>query len=73
MFIEFFLSNSNLYYHVDSPTRIAPNSSKILDQFITNCTGIVHRVDVADTVSTNDHCKIGTDIWLNFRPEKKMF
>ena len=71
MFIKF-VSQNNLYNHVNVPTRITSNSSKILDQFITNCTDIVHKVDVEDIVSTNDHCSIG--IWLNFKPMiKKCF
>ena len=67
--LKSFMESHHLVAHIDSPTRITPNSSSILDQFITNIPNFVKNVTVEAPVSSNDHCTVGMD--LLFRIDKK--
>ena len=59
-----FSETFNLEIHVNEPSYFGNNRSSILDQFISNCSQYVNKIEISDPVSNNDHCSIG--IWLNF-------
>ena len=54
-----FVDLNNFVMHINSPTRITPFSSSILDQFLTNIPNFVKKTTIESPVSTNDHCTIG--------------
>ena len=57
----------NLKLHIDKPTyfNMRNNTSSILDQFISNCSMFIKKIEVDDPVSVNDHSIIC--FWLNFK------
>ena len=67
--LQTFSQNNHLVIHINKPTRVTANTSKILDQFLSNIPDFMKKVTVAPPVSTNDHATIGLD--LLFRAKKK--
>ena len=57
----------NLECHIHEPTCYNNNSESALDQFISNCSNYIKKVEVLNPGSTNYHCTIG--IWLKSKKE----
>ena len=64
------LSVSNLDYHINSPTRVTQTASKVIDQFITNCSNFIKEIEIHNLVSNNDYHTIG--LKLDFSIPKKL-
>ena len=63
-------SSFNLNLHIEESTH-AYNDT-VLDQFVTNCSTYITKIEISDPICNNDHCTIG--IWFNFKtPKQKSF
>ena len=58
------LSN-NFEIHVKEPTRFTPQTSSILDQFISNLKHLLKNIEVLDPVGACDHCVIRATLQFN--------
>ena len=45
----------NLELHVTEPTHFGQNANTILDQFVSNCSQFIEKLEISDPVSTNDN------------------
>ena len=65
-----FATANNLMLHIHEPTRVTPNTSSVLDQFITNSPNFVLKAFVEPPVSNNDHCTIGLELKFSIHKKK---
>ena len=63
--LQNFITSNHFTKHVNTPTRITPNSATILEQFISNCPDMISDISVLPPVSSNDHCTV--EMTLTFK------
>lgn len=64
--LQTMLDSNSLIKYVDTPTRITPTSSTILDQFISTTSLNLVDITVLAPLGTTDHCQIACSISLTF-------
>ena len=62
--MKLFAESNNFSVHVEEPTRITKDKASILDQYISNMSWAIRKLNVLDPISTCDHCPVSVSLKL---------